>query len=708
MEDLKIEKSRLEHILKVVFSDKLSIDNEFYPHLPTVKRVYDALKNKNFDELNDLIIIPKALNQDAITFDKDEWYTTHIEPTGRKVNFSKLTAKLKHEVKILTMSELWLLNRSSKASSLIRKGEYYVQVAKECMKLNILSLFHLSSDFNFEKFQENFENPMIRGDRAVKNIYMALSSVNQLQQTPLSELGYYFDRNFSEHYPYGNSNQHYCIPFSILSKIWKGHMDYFNAFDDNLYKAINIIAKVIEVFKNECTEFKGLGRENGIREQQLYAHYLLYQDELKLAMTLIKSPASFGIYKKSDDEISKEIEQATFTSLKTGKTFTYSRSLPRYRIDIQKFSAAINFIFLAARNALQSFTGMRISETLFIEFGSLIDEGSYFGVKSHLTKYAAEGGSDEVWATAPFSKRIFEVVNKIADAAFIGVEKGTLKNLQIATNYQQWLFHGKLKLMPTQRQAEFMRNFCERNNIVLTADTILEFNRLNPNLHNMEKVNSEIYAGTTWPYRSHQSRRSLAVHSRRLDLLDPGEISWQFKHLTRAMADWYGEGGDLNSIYQDQIPEIMIKELDRMKIQVAAETAIRLQNTSNLFGKGGETLEKQQTLAESAKVYPSLKKAKQLARKNQTVVMSLGNGMYCLNGQDCKMSGVIQSSTCNPKCENLIADEESTGVWLKRYNFYREKLKDAQEAGKSEAICEYLRLELEYYKDALSYYKVIV
>jgi hypothetical protein len=150
----------------------------------------------------------------------------------------------------------------------------------------------------------------------------------------------------------------------------------------------------------------------------------------------------------------------------------------------------------------------------------------------------------------------------------------------------------------------------------------------------------------------------------------------------------------------------MKKNYNKEQAQLSAELALQFQATEGLYGKGGKVLEATRELQESAKVYPTLKKATNMALRGKSTLKSLGNGMYCLNGQNCKISGIVQSAKCDTKCENLVASELAIGHWQSKYNYYTKLLSNTIGHKKSEAQVEYLKLEQQFFKEALEYYGV--
>ncbi|MCU7940436.1 MAG: hypothetical protein KZQ74_05675, partial [gamma proteobacterium symbiont of Bathyaustriella thionipta] len=242
--------------------------------------------------------------------------------------------------------------------------------------------------------------------------------------------------------------------------------------------------------------------------------------------------------------------------------------------------------------------------------------------------------------------------------------------------------------------------------LTISQDDYDEFFRFNRNLDDMEAVKKEIIVGASWPLRSHQYRRSIAVHSRRLKLVSNNTLTVQFKHLASTMTEWYCDGHQDEDTVKYKIPKLLADELQVLEAEMSAELAMRFQEGETLVGKGGENLIAQQKLPKNQRTFPSFKRAVSMAKRGRSVVISLGNGFYCMNGRDCDMKAIVQSSLCNPGCESLVADAESIPIWLHRFKHYDKLLKKAKTDVATDATITFLQLERDYYANALDQYEV--
>jgi hypothetical protein len=153
-----------------------------------------------------------------------------------------------------------------------------------------------------------------------------------------------------------------------------------------------------------------------------------------------------------------------------------------------------------------------------------------------------------------------------------------------------------------------------------------------------------------------------------------------------------------------QIAEDFSREIDDATAELSATIAMKFQNGTHLFGEGGKQLLEQNQRENGPKIYPTFKAAKSMAKRNKQHLRSLGNGFYCMNGQTCEFKPIISSATCNPKCPSMIADDDSIPIWRARHNAYKAQLQEAIEKQVGTVTIEFLRLEVEFYEEALQKY----
>lgn len=677
--------------------------------LPSEKLIISSLENNDFHALSNIVIIPSTELKKAILFSDDIWTNKEFINEGeiyRKANFKNIPEKMKLEIKIIGLYLFWFSVKKAKVSSIIRIIENLIVISKTLSNINVESIFWLDRDPIRNKFISEFSSK--RSSGTLDNYYKSLARICDMQHTLFGEYGFYLKTNFMKMSPQREVNQTYCMPIRILLSYWKSYIEYFNN--------LKIDQKNWTYITSLPYEYRKYLKNNNLNHHNSYWLCYIYEFCQKNLDEIFKSEhceIRNLIMKRSDADI-KAYNDRTYTYLKNidgnleeVALACYNRRYPQYLVDMEDIYCFYNRVSLIACDAIQSMTGMRKSEALSIKFNSLIEDKDWVGVRSTLYKYADDGGVQEVWAAAPYVKEIFKKISLLA-APIFRVSENELQSLYIKTNAREFHSSGRYSLMKNQRTSERQLNWSEKNDIYISESDLVEFWQLNPNISDKERVKKHIYIGAKWPIESHQFRRSIAVHVRRLELVTMNQLVSHLKQLAKTIAEWYADGAVANSSFKGRIAESFAKELERADLERAATIAMKFQNGNNLYGKGGEHLESQKGSNINMKTYQSFQHALSLAKRRKSKIMSLGNGMYCMNGAECDFKAIVQSATCRPDCENLVADEDSIPIWLNRYNKLRLLYSRALKENQPIASQEFLRLEMESYKQALEFYGVIL
>lgn len=687
------------------------VDKNVEPNLnksfPSIRVLNDALATKDYRKLSSMTVIPGRMKLPSIKFSDDIWTNKHLineDENYRKANFHGVAEKLKAEIKIVGIYLLWFSFKKAKLSSVIRIIENLILVAKVLMKSNISSLFSLDRAPIRHQFMRDINEGRTSG--TIDNYYKSLARIAEMKHSLFGQHNFYLKTNFLFLSPRRTENQTYCMPMNILNAYWSSYINHFNSFCvdiDNWRYLCNLLPRYSDYLTKNS-----LKKHNN---NWLYFIDEFCQEKLQLIANDNRCATQKLVIVRSDESVNDYNNKCyTYKSLSNGKLVdrqlkTYNRRYPKYLVDIEDIYRFFNQLALLATEAIQAMTGIRKSEMVSLKFGSLIEEKDWVGINTTLHKHADEGGVEQIWAGAPFIKTIFDKVKPIAQVIF-KVTNQELNSLYIKTDARHFYSTNQFRLMKNQRNSEHLLDWTLKHEITLTREDIEEFWSLNPNLSDRLKVEKEIYIGGKWPITSHQYRRSIAVHVRRLELVTPNQLLIQLKHIAKSVTEWYSDGFISSSTTVAKLADSFAKELENADIERSATIAMQFQNGSNLFGKGGENLEKQKNKSVKSKTYQSFEHAKSLAKRKKSKIMSLGNGMYCMNGLDCEYKSITQAANCNPNCESLIADKNSIPIWLTRYKKYRALLEQAKDSNQPLASIEFLRLELETYKQALDYYEV--
>ncbi|MCG9770723.1 hypothetical protein L1D59_19175, partial [Pseudoalteromonas piscicida] len=448
-----------------------------------------AFECKNFSTLDSLVVIPGSKSKSPIVFFDDCWTTKHLvraDEVYRKVNFNGLPENIKTEVKLIGIYLLWFRPTLSKLSSIIRDLENLVYIGKLLSEIGAKSFIWLDRDPIRQKFFMLLKSGKRSG--TVHNYCNVLSKLCDMQQSVFGSFGFFLKTNFSLLSPTRKSNQTYCMPMRILNDYWSSYMnffDHFNVEEGNWSKICEIIF-----------DFDKYVKKKGVKKtSRNWAMYLdkYYQESLA------------KIYDDKHCATSSMVILRTAEELKQffNRTDAGCNAYPRYYLKVELVDRFYNNLVRIGCEAIQAMTGMRVSESNCLKFGSLIEENSWIGVKTRLFKNAPEGGSIEIWAAAPYIKKIFIKIRPIAEK-FFGVSGRELDEIYLKSDPRKYRSSKVVKHMKTQRKVDSYLNWSDVNDITLDEKDVHEFWVLNPNISNRVIVEKEIYVGGKWPIRSHQ------------------------------------------------------------------------------------------------------------------------------------------------------------------------------------------------------------
>ena len=566
---------------------------------PTESIVVEALENNNFSRLNKCVVISAANKLPSnsmsiygeptdILFEDDNWHNyfsiTNINETKRAVDFSIIENQgIRAEVKVVACCFLWFFDKKAKLASIIRKIANVAFVARLMSDLGYKSFFWLDrkpvAEIVIDKLSVDRRTGKKLTSRSLNNYLMPLSDLCIVRRTKLGGFGYGLERNiitdFQSMVRSKISNQTYCIPFRIMMNLWSDYIQYIDGFDKDFnVKHFSLLCSVIDAFY-ESQDYSDFLANNSKKDK--LSHYrskFIYNEAQEILKTL---------YEESCPIVKRMI---SYDSMKRWRKKVYL-------IDFIVIRDVHSQLTLYVTNCIQAMTGMRLSEVKGILHNGLIEDDGRIGVVSTLQKFAEEGGRTEEWAAAPFVKTAFNVLFEF-NRVMLGFKKNELDSMPLAICCKTWLRSRKIKPIYSQRQSDWTTNLVAGvDKYTLTEEDVVEFKLLNKNIGDMDRVSQEIYVGAPWPVKSHQYRRSIAVHSRRLSLVSNNTLLHQYKHLVSTMTDWYISGWDSMNEEVQKIPEAFAKELQELEIELSAELAVKLQNEKGLIGEGGKELMKQ-------------------------------------------------------------------------------------------------------------------
>lgn len=514
MADLKKKEVSRSRMAEFPAGTPLRSGDEF----PTEDIICEALENKSFERLNNCLVIASSdehdmrfINEETLNiyFRDDVWTNryvrTHIGETLRTVNFSGIRdPELRLEAKIISASLLWIVGRTAKTQSLIRKCANIVAGARIIESMGYRSLFQLRfplvRNAFIVKMKEEDEHGRKRSERTLRNYFMDLADISLTGHTRLRKYGYFPDISFDSYNSVDDSNQTYCMPFSLMMSVWEGLITELDAeISDFDFDGFSRLCAIINGFYDSpyytsMLEARKRGTAKSIPDYRAAYYYNIVAGEIR-ALFATLGPGM----------------QGWFSVHKNKRWRSDFIGVDHIKLNTWHFE-----LTLKVMNVIQAMSGMRHSEVLGVMHGSLIYDGDILGLRSVLHKFAPEGGSHEDWVVCRYVEKPFQHLRRI-NQIMTGLDGKTLDNVPLSLNIRSWFSEQKLSFMGTQRQTEWAKKFVKRHHLFIRRDHIDEFRLLNPNIRDDERVAMEIREGAFWPLRTHQFRRSLAVHLRRLD-----------------------------------------------------------------------------------------------------------------------------------------------------------------------------------------------
>lgn len=675
----------LDNIYSKVNLEDFPYPKEGYKYI-SESMVAKALKSGDFSELESCVVIPSQsedveyVRADAgeTLFSSNIWSSKHLirkhNETYRSICFDAIESEeLRREAKWVCASILWWARdgrKGAKLSSTLRNFENIVICYRILESLNYKSIFWLNREPVAQAFREEI-NSDDRSQRSTKNLLISLSALCDFQFSEVGKLGFHLDFKPVKKLlksEVDDTNQVYAMPYRIMMAVWDGlvtRVERWKVFDEGLLTDLVLLYREFE----EWFEYTDTSHKE-------HAMKMLFRD---------KQDRIKQLKERSKGSFLEDIFYVSTQDRWEGNTFINFKELVR----------AHERMTNDCLNCIQCMSGMRFSETRGLFHSSLKVDHDVVVFKSWLQKWAEEGGKIEEWAAADFAGEAFRVLAN-TNKALVNKSDKEMASVPINLNMSKWLVKNELVATVSGRHKQWTNTFCEEFNIQINEEDLREFKLLNPNLNNPDKVFEEICVGGFWPLRTHQYRRSIAVHTKRLNLASGNDRNWQFKQITQKVTDWYE-----SYCPEDVIPKQFVQAMVNADIEQSAATSVRFQTEGKLIGKGGKELMKQRDKPEKLQMFPNIKVAMSQVKRRKSKLSSLGNGFYCMNGFGCDFKSIVQSASCNTECPSMVANEESIPFWKEQYERYSKLLKTATQANEPLSTLTFFELELEFYKEAL-------
>lgn len=277
----------------------------------------------------------------------------------------------------------------------------------------------------------------------------------------------------------------------------------------------------------------------------------------------------------------------------------------------KRLSKYINQLMLVCKQLIHVYTGMRDTEVLNLPHHCFHEDNDKKRKKARLLGYTFKYTGNKThgeWVTTVELERVVGILQRLNEVKFNNI-KSILPNVTL--NQKPKSNEVPCSLFSSVRYFFNDEKVMEKCSIVLaqlsnsvriesgvfcfekfkvTEQDMCFLERLEPE-RNWRK--SEYAVGTTWPFRTHQFRRSLAVYSRQSGLVDIGALQTQLHHLWVETSYYYSNNAEnctFDTSDQDHMAKLFTKE------QPIADFAAFIQSflwsDEPLHGAQGRTHEK--------------------------------------------------------------------------------------------------------------------
>ncbi|MCZ4373880.1 integrase [Vibrio diazotrophicus] len=639
------------------------------------KKVIELYVNKNFRELDNVIVTKKYDGSPQSYFGDEEWnFSAYLDARivhKKHTVFSSFSDdNLAREMKLICFSWLYISGHHRKGAvikptTLLARFSKLSQVYKFIEKNGFSSIGDLSSNIVFLEFRNHLQSQNYQHAQ-VAAIYNTLTSIQRVSRylpikftIPPDQNSTKFSFELTGKNKEEGSNQFYAMPTRIMEKIY-GYC--FNIIDE-YYPYREAFHELLHDLRENYVEGKRRVDEkieSGIWKWMSKDSYE-YRVEVNKHM-----PSKY-----------KFIIDAHLENTPLGN------KLPRDARNLQSAIIELQTVCFITCGAL---TGMRRSELYCLNSNSFREKEiygrKYYVLRSEHHKFTQGRGKPAEWVTTKLAGKAIAIAEALSRYMRIQL----LEDEDPMSEYNSsclWLGQGRKSQKPVITQDNNMRKhfrrICQKANSIITQDDLEEFRLINPN-REPQKAAENLKVGNIWPLTTHQLRRTFAVFSKRHNLCHDIAIKEQFKHLDLPTTEWYGEGGLASKIKALQIDTELQSFLNDV-IQESTTQKIhewyKGWDSGQLMGHMAGSINKNRiSLHKKYKSWDAIEEHVKAGRL--TLVGTLHS--YCMAGYECQMHKVSSPANCM-SCENQLIDKEKAENWNKRYHWVCKQVTDMEAIG---------------------------
>lgn len=521
---------------------------------------YELVENTLIHPAPDYIIT-RNTDGSALSYYGDDIWNFTLLSTGivKKFYFSKIDDSVqREEVKRLFFLVLLLKPGKEGASPSTKTLHEYLggcllplNTFANSLQLSIVDV--LSDSQKIKNYIKNFCTSKSR----VKTFLSFLNFLYE-QNNQYTGIAYQRDQDIinmlseKRHKEYGLNQQTEVIPRSIFNKSITQRWEQITEFEEKLPVLLKFITKHMK--------FQGFAATKQAFDQN---HYYVNFSEAK--------------------EWTEAVEEAGLTDF-----------FNKYKVlDRGSIRGLIKRLQGTCKHLIHAYSGMRHSEVLSLKNNCLETTEDYSATRllGITTKFSGSPKATK-WVTSKEITRVIAILNTINNtvAGHFKIKPEDLP-LFIRTSYLAYSAEVDENIYKKTTIYNYDELQLDMGNITITEQDIEELEAIEyiRDWRNEE----EFKIGSTWNFKSHQYRRSLAVYAIQSGLVSLGSLQKQFKHLFKEMTLYYGNGSSYAKKLFDIPKDHIANDIDKLKPEIEALLYFRevLFSDERLYGAHGAIVE---------------------------------------------------------------------------------------------------------------------
>lgn len=622
-----------------------------------------AIERGNWDELESLAVISGS--KSPVMFKQNVWDLSQIgdgyqtqrllfnHSTRKSFDGYILPRNIRNEIKCFAAVELLTEYGKYSYLSIVDTVGKLTLIAKHATDLGIASFSDIDEDAIFQ-LQESGLNINDKGNKT-------LSAINRLVQCQ-EPLPIQIEINKSlqpKHFNLALSpaNQHFAIPFRIYFEMVNRAISEVN----DVYKNRVKLENAVEAFLTHSGSIKSeLMRK--VRTGVLSLESAIVYKECARKISEVFDSNGIPIVDNEQEPLWEEVWESC-----VGANWNGSKARDiwgNFEVEIGSKSIRSRSEFIEYIRVINSNAAFLVMALSGMRIGELYGMSPVYGAQDHIkigvnTIYALttkqekltldSQTADDIYITNRTGFQAFHVLNAIHRPYRKRFKEGSNSRFFAALTE---VYHPrtieKVGLGKTIRET-IKRVY--KDTFILNSHDLDALRTSNPEHSSLPKV------GDSFPYTSHQCRRSFSYYLIGLELMDFPQLKQQLGHISIAMSRWYARNAhSLKKIFGE-----IKEEREERSARVMSRTYNKLANKERLAGGFGKSLLKE--VIDNENYFEqgindrklSSRFWKEEIKTGKVHVHAIGKGMYCTKRQ-CAMRAAIDLSECTDCGWDIIED----------------------------------------------------